>query len=121
VSGPYLATLLTQKLGYPIVQGEPYYVPGCTKTTCVLPNATIPLSAWSAPAQKMLQYIPAPNVNGGYATSAFNQVVRDDKGAVRIDGDSRFGLLSAYYFVDDSRPRTVALSERHEDIVCQCS
>ena len=101
VSGPYLATLLTQKLGYPIVQGEPYYVPGCTKTTCVLPNATIPLSAWSAPAQKMLQYIPAPNVNGGYATSAFNQVVRDDKGAVRIDGDSRFGLLSAYYFVDD--------------------
>ena len=101
VSGPYLATLLTQKLGYPIVQGEPYYVPGCTRTTCVLPNATIPQNVWSAPAQKMLQYIPAPNVNGGYATSAFNQVVRDDKGAVRIDGNTRFGLLSAYYFVDD--------------------
>ncbi len=101
VSGPYLATLLTQKLGYTVVQGEPYYVPGCTRTTCVLPNATIPLSAWSGPAQKMLQYIPAPNVSGGYATSAFNQVVRDDKGAVRIDGNTRLGLLSAYYFVDD--------------------
>lgn len=101
VSGPYLATLLTQKLGYTVVQGEPYYVPGCTRTTCVLPNATIPLSAWSGPAQKMLKYIPAPNVSGGYATSAFNQVVRDDKGAVRIDGNTRLGLLSAYYFVDD--------------------
>ena len=101
VSGPYLATLLTQKLGYPIVQGEPYYVPGCTRGNCVLPNATIPQSAWSGPAQKMLQYIPVPNVNGGYATSSFNQIVRDDKGAVRIDGNTRFGLLSAYYFVDD--------------------
>lgn len=113
VSGNYLATLLTQKLGYPIVQGEPYYVQGCTKTTCVFPNATIPLSAWSGPAQKMLQYIPAPNVGGGYATSAFNQVVRDDKGAVRVDGNTRFGLLSAYYFVDDfslNNPYPVAQS-----------
>ena len=101
VSGPYLATLLTQKLGYPVVQGEPYYVPGCNKTNCVLPNATIPQAAFSTPATKMLQYIPTQNVNGGYATSAFNQIVRDDKGAVRLDGNTRFGLLSAYYFIDD--------------------
>ena len=101
VSGPYLATLLTQKLGYPIVQGEPYYVPGCTRTNCVLPNATIPQSAWSTPALAMLQYIPAQNVTGGYATSAYNQIVRDDKGAVRLDSETRFGLLSAYYFIDD--------------------
>lgn len=113
VSGPYLANLLSQKLGYPIVQGEPYYLPGCTRANCVLPNATIPLGAWSGPAQKMLQYIPAPNVNGGYATSAFNQVVRDDKGAARIDGNTRFGLLSAYYFIDDfslNNPYPVAQS-----------
>ncbi len=101
VSGPYLATLLTQKLGYPIAQGEPYYVPGCTKATCVLPNATIPQNAWAVPAQRMLQYIPAPNVSGGYATSAFNQIVRDDKGAMRLDGNTFAGLLTAYYFVDD--------------------
>ena len=101
VSGPYLATLLTQKLGYPIVQGEPYYVPGCTRTNCVLPNATIPQSAWSTPALAMLQYIPAQNVTGGYATSAYNQIVRDDKGAVRLDSETGFGLLSAYYFIDD--------------------
>jgi hypothetical protein len=29
--------------------------------------------------------------------------VRDDKGSFRIDGNSRLGLLSAYYFVDDYR------------------
>ena len=49
----------------------------------------------------MLQYIPAPNTANGFATSSFNQIVRDDKGAVRIDGNTRLGLLSGYYFVDD--------------------
>ncbi|MGH7869080.1 MAG: TonB-dependent receptor domain-containing protein, partial [Candidatus Dormibacteraceae bacterium] len=27
--------------------------------------------------------------------------MRDDKGGVRVDGNSRFGMLSAYYFADD--------------------
>ncbi len=31
---------------------------------CVLPNATIPQSAWSAPALNLLKYIPAPNLAG---------------------------------------------------------
>ena len=103
VSGPYLANLLTQKLGYTVTSGESYYVPGCTSPTqCVFPNALIPQNAWSVPAQRMLQYIPAPNTAGGtFATSSFNQVVRDDKGAVRIDANTRWGLLSAYYFIDD--------------------
>ena len=101
VSGPYLATLLTQRLGYPIVQGEPYYVPGCNRTNCVLPGAVIPQTAWSTPAIKTLKYLPLQNVVGGYATSSFNQIVRDDKGALRLDSDTRIGLLSAYYFADD--------------------
>ena len=101
VAGPYLASLLTQKLGYAVTAGEPYYSAGCSRANCVFPNAIIPRSAWSTPAQKMLQYIPAPNVAGGYATSSFNQIVRDDKGAARLDGNTRFGLLSAYYFADD--------------------
>ena len=29
VSGPYIASLLTQKLGYTVSEGEPYYTPGC--------------------------------------------------------------------------------------------
>ena len=103
VGGPYFATLLTQELGYSVVPGEPYYVAGCTTSAeCVFPNAVIPARAWSVPAQRMLQYIPAPNTaNGSFATSAYNQILRDDKGAVRVDAKSRVGLLSAYYFIDD--------------------
>ncbi len=106
VGGPYFASLLTQKLGYTVTQGEPYYFPGCNQANaiagkCVFPNAVIPQSAWSVPAQRMLQYIPAPNSANGFATSSFNQTVRDDKGAARVDANTRLGLLSAYYFIDD--------------------
>jgi hypothetical protein len=102
VSGPYFAGLLTQELGYGVVSGEPYYAAGCSSSAqCVFPNAVIPRSAWSIPAQRMLQYIPAPNTAGGtFATSSYNQIVQDDKEGVRIDANSRWGLLSAYYFND---------------------
>jgi hypothetical protein len=102
VGGPYFANLLTQKLGYGVVSGEPYYVPGCgSSAQCVFPNAVIPTNAWSVPAQRLLQYIPAPNTANGFATSAYNQTLRDDKGAIRMDANTRLGLLSAYYFIDD--------------------
>ncbi len=106
VGGGYFASLLTQKLGYTVTQGEPYYFPGCNQANaiagkCVFPNAVIPMSAWSVPAQRMLQYIPAPNSASGFATSSFNQTVRDDKGAARVDANTHLGLLSAYYFIDD--------------------
>ena len=35
VSGPYWANLLSQKLGYPVSAGEPYYTPGCTSSLAV--------------------------------------------------------------------------------------
>jgi len=104
VSGPYLANLLSQKLGYTVSSGEAYDYPGCAATgaqLCVLPNAVIPTSAWSVPAQRMLQYIPAPNTANGFATSAYNQTLRDDKAGARMDANTRWGLLSAYYFIDD--------------------
>jgi hypothetical protein len=50
----------------------------------------------------MLQYIPAPNTaQGTFATSAYNQTVRDDKAGARLDWNTRWGLMSAYYFIDD--------------------
>ena len=103
VSGPHIASLLSQKLGYSVTAGEPYYTSGCSSSTCVFPNATIPKSVWSAPATNLLQYIPAPNnSNGTFSTSAYNLTLRDDKGAYRMDTDSgRWGMLSAYYFIDD--------------------
>jgi hypothetical protein len=104
VSGPYLASqILTPKLGYQVTAGEPYYFAGCTSTAqCVFPNLAIPQSVWAAPAKNLLQYIPSPNVGENqFSTSAFSHTVRDDKGSVRIDGNSRIGQLSAYYFIDD--------------------
>jgi Carboxypeptidase regulatory-like domain/TonB dependent receptor len=103
VSGPYLADQLSQKLGYAVTPGEPYYVSGCTLASqCVFPNASIPQSAWSAPAQALLQYIPQPNQGSSlFSTSAQNEAIRDDKAAARIDSLTRWGSLSAYYFVDD--------------------
>lgn len=96
VSGPYLASLLTQKLGYTVTSGEAY--------SAVFPNGAIPQSAWSAVAKNLLQYIPSPNSGTSqFSTSAFSHTVRDDKGSVRVDLNSRFGQLSGYYFLDDYR------------------
>jgi hypothetical protein len=103
VSGPYLAQLLTQRLGYAVTAGESYYTPGCTLTTqCVLPGAVIPQNAWSQPAQHLLAYIPAPNAGAAsFATSANNQTLGDDKGALRVDSATRWGRITAYYFLDN--------------------
>ena len=106
VSGPYLANLLTQKLGYGVSANEAYYVPGCTTpATCVFPNAVIPQRAWSDPSQHLLAYIPTPNTgDSNFSTGAYGKILRDDKASSRMDGTSkRFGLLSAYYFIDDYR------------------
>jgi hypothetical protein len=116
VSGPNIAAQLTSKLHYTVQPGEPYYFSGATQqnptggacgstdptTGCVFPNATLPTAAWVAPGTNLLQYIPSPNVGTNvFATSAANETLRDDKGAYRLDGNTRFGLLSAYYFLDD--------------------
>ncbi|HEV2418582.1 MAG TPA: carboxypeptidase regulatory-like domain-containing protein [Terriglobia bacterium] len=104
VNGTSWANTLSQELGYPVSVGEPYYSAGCASSaTCVFPNAMIPQSALATPVKALMKYIPLPNVPGNFfSTSAFDRRARDDKGAVRVDGDSRFGMLSAYYFMDDS-------------------
>jgi hypothetical protein len=102
VSGAYWASQLSQRLGYSVTAGEPYYFPGCVSPSqCVLPNAILPHTAWSSPAAHLLQYIPAPNnPDGTFSTSAYDQTLRDDKGAYRLDANTRWGMLSAYYFLD---------------------
>lgn len=103
VSGPFLATLLSQKLGYAVNAGEPYYTANCALASqCVFPGALIPMVAWSGPAQKLLQYLPSPNTpSGAFSTSSYDQIVHDHKGAVRLDGTTPWGLISAYYFLDN--------------------
>jgi hypothetical protein len=104
VSGPYIASLLSQKLRYVVSANEPYYTRGCvTSSQCVFPNAVIPQGAWSAPAQYLLRYIPRPNLGDStFSTGSEGETTRDDKGSFRMDGNSnRLGTLSAYYFFDD--------------------
>ena len=103
VHGQYWADQLSSRLGYSVAPGERYYMPGCADSTqCVFPNAAIPQQAWSAPAQNLLQYIPQPNVgNDSFSTSAQDLRLRDDKGSFRLDATSHWGMLSAYYFIDD--------------------
>jgi len=88
-----LANLLSQEFGRPVSSNQPL--------NAVFPGGVIPQQIWSAPAQHLLQYIPLPNnSNGTFSTSAYNQTLNDDKGALRLDATTRWGMLSAYYFLD---------------------
>ena len=93
VSGPFMASLLTQALGTNVTAGEPY--------TSVFPNGVIPTSAFSAPFQKLIGYIPlANNGSNEFSTSAYNKIVTDNKFSVRTDSNIRIGQVSGYYFFD---------------------
>jgi hypothetical protein len=94
VSGASFAQLLTARLGRAVTQGESY--------ASIFPDGEIPQSAFSAPAQHLLQYIPSPNQGTGtFSTSSYAQQIRDDKGAIRLDRQTRAGMLTGYYFLDD--------------------
>jgi len=103
VSGPYWASMLSNKLGYPVTVGEPYYTSGCTNgTQCVLPNATIPQTAWSAPAINLLKYIPGPNAGTStFSTSSYNDVLNDNKFGQRLDFIKSWGTIFEYYSWDN--------------------
>jgi hypothetical protein len=88
-----LSNLLSKELGYTVSPQAPL--------NSVFPGGVIPQRIWSAPAQNLLQYIPVPNnPNGTFSTSAYNQTLNDDKGAYKVDATTRWGMLSAYYFLD---------------------
>src|SRR6202158_963292 len=86
VSGPFLAGLLSQKLGYPVSANEDYFTPGCTSSAqCVFPNAVIPQRAWSEPAKHLLQHIPVPNAGDTtFSTGSHGKILRDDKDSFRV-------------------------------------
>jgi hypothetical protein len=103
VSGSYMAQLLSQRLGYGVTPNEAFYVPGCVSTAqCVFPGALIPTGAWSAPAQRLLPYIPTPNAGlHTFSSAAGTEHLRDDKGALRMEANTGLlGLVSGYYFAD---------------------
>ena len=68
----------------------------------MLPNATVPQSAWSAPAQALLKYIPTPNAGANvFSTSAYDQVLNDGKIGERMDANTGWGTMFGYYSLDN--------------------
>jgi hypothetical protein len=103
VDGAFLAQTLSNRLGYGVAVGEPFYTPGCASSAqCVFPGAQIPQAAFALPANKMSQFIPAPNLGANeFSSGAEKQRLNDDKGSVRMDiNSSRLGTLWVYYFAD---------------------
>lgn len=114
VSSQNWANVLSARLGgQAINMGEPYFFSGCSTTNpatgCVFPTQAIPKAAWSTAAAGMIAAdlipagtIPVPNSSSlNFSTSAFDQRLRDDRGSVRVDANTKYGLLSAYYHADD--------------------
>jgi len=101
------ARLQASNPGQQVQKGEQYWSPTCDNTNpasatgCLFPTGVIPKSAWSPAAIGILPFIPQGDPTGAFSTSAFSNRLRDDKGGVRMDGNTRLGMLSAYFFLDD--------------------
>jgi Carboxypeptidase regulatory-like domain len=86
VNGPYLAQILTQRLGYSVTQGEPF--------AQVFPNGIVPQNAWGAAPTRTLQYIPMPNVGlNQFSTGAYKERINDNKAAGRVDFSTRLASV----------------------------
>jgi hypothetical protein len=103
---------LSQRLGYPVTNGEPYWKTGCNTLadsqagTCVFFGGVIPKNAWSPAAVGILPYIPQPNLDqvaGTYSNNSQRNTVKDNKFGERVDFNNRkTGNWSFYYHYDDS-------------------
>jgi hypothetical protein len=105
VSSIYWASVLSQRLGYPVTSGEPYYTAGCASPTqCVYPNAIIPQATFSSAAKGLLQFIPTPTLGQGanFVGSNNNWDTSANQGGIRVDANTRFGTFTGYYAIYDS-------------------
>ncbi len=105
VNGSYWASVLSQRLGYSVQNGEQYSYQGCVTTSqCVFPNGVIPQAAYDKAAVNILPYIPAPNQsNGFYADSSERNTITDNKFGERIDFVNQMtGNWYFYYHLDNS-------------------
>ncbi len=103
VSGSYFAGILTQKLGYAVAAGEPYYTASCASTAaCVFPGAVVPASAIDPITPNLLKYIPTANSGSNYTTSADNLVNNDNMGAFNIDWVRQSNTVTGYYYQNGS-------------------
>ena len=110
-SSTNFAATLTQRLGYTVTPGEPYWFNGCTTNAqCVFPGAAgpfIPQAAWSPVAVNTLKFIPTPTGDSGgtpnFSTTAEKLNLRDEKFGLKVDlNTAHLGNWSAYYHFDDA-------------------
>ena len=69
-------------------------------------------------------YSLAQSAERTFSTSAYDETLRDDKGAYRLDHNSHWGTLSAYYFLDDytlNNPYPVAQSGARSQASTRCT
>jgi len=118
VNGPAWATALVAATGNnSIVSGFPYYFQAtdfnpatnapyganCTSPSqCVFPNGQLSTNAFSQISKNELPFIlPANNAaQNAFFTNSGKINLHDNKFSGRVDANSRFGLLSAYYYYD---------------------
>ncbi|MGA8072409.1 MAG: carboxypeptidase-like regulatory domain-containing protein, partial [Candidatus Acidiferrales bacterium] len=109
VNGAAWASQLSTQLGQPVTVGESYYTSTCTSSAqCVFPNAQLDPSKFNPISSNLLPFIlPAaagtidPTLGtGNYTNSSEGIDLTDNKFSGRVDGNSRFGLLTAYYYFD---------------------
>jgi hypothetical protein len=122
VNGTAWASQLTTQLSQTVTAGEPYYftatdinpatnlpfgVNCTTASQCVFPNAQMSSTGFNSISQNLLPFIlpadPSTVVGGGpgtFSTSSGKINLHDNKFSGRVDGNSRFGLLTAYYYFD---------------------
>jgi hypothetical protein len=118
VNGPAWATALVAATGNnSIVSGFPYYFlatdfnpatnapygANCTSPSqCVFPNSQLSTNAFSQISKNELQFIqPANNAaQNAFFTNSGKIDLHDNKFSGRVDANSRFGLLSGYYYFD---------------------
>lgn len=96
-----IASVLTERLGYKVTAGEPFYKSGCTSGTCVFPGAAIPTTAWSPAAIGTLKFIPNPSAGVGentFISNAYPTTTSEDKFGTRVDFNTKAsGNWSFYY------------------------
>jgi Carboxypeptidase regulatory-like domain len=102
------ANQLSTQLNETVTVGEPYYFAGCASSSqCVFPNAQLPTADFNPISAKLLQYILPASAGsitsagtGQYLNSSESTNLHDNKFSGRLDANSRFGLLTAYYYFD---------------------
>ena len=113
VNGVAFANQLTQQFaastGQTVMAGEKYFFPGCASTDpvtgCVFANGMLPTTAFNPISANLLPFIlPANGTNSSglptFTTNTGATNLDDNKFSVRGDANTRFGLLTAYYYFD---------------------